>query len=66
MASGTQEKDLEQHIEDYLCEHGYHALAPQGYERALGLVPAEVLAFIGATQPYGGSTLTRNAFTSGK
>ena len=43
MASGTQEKDLEQRIEDHLCEHGYHALAPQGYERALGLVPAEVL-----------------------
>ena len=51
MATGTQEKDLEQHIEDYLCGHGYHALAPQGYNRALGLVPAEVLAFIGATQP---------------
>jgi type I restriction enzyme R subunit len=51
MASGTQEKDLEQHIEDYLLDHGYHPLAPQAYDRALGLVPAEVLAFIQATQP---------------
>lgn len=51
MATGTQEKDLEQHIEDYLTAHGYHAVAPQLYDRALGLVPSEVLAFIQQTQP---------------
>ena len=51
MASGTQEKDLEQHIENYLTGHGYHALAPQQYDRVLGLVPTEVLAFIAETQP---------------
>jgi type I restriction enzyme R subunit len=49
--TGTQEKDLEQHIENYLTAHGYHAVAPQQYHRALGLVPAEVLAFVQATQP---------------
>ena len=66
MVSGTQEEDLEQHIEDYLCGHGYQGLAPQGYDRALGLVLAEVLASIGPKPPYRGSTSTRNAFTSGK
>lgn len=50
MATGTHEKDLEGHIEAYLTTHGYHPVAPQGYDRALGLVPAEVLAFIKATQ----------------
>jgi type I restriction enzyme R subunit len=48
--NGTQEKDLEQHIEDYLIDHGYESVAPQGYDRALGLVPEEVLAFIQKTQ----------------
>ncbi|UOQ76538.1 DEAD/DEAH box helicase family protein [Hymenobacter sp. 5516J-16] len=51
MASGTQEKNLEQHIEDYLTTHGYNSVAPQLYDRTLGLVPSEVLTFIRETQP---------------
>ncbi|TGE20886.1 type I restriction endonuclease subunit R [Hymenobacter metallicola] len=51
MASGTQEKDFEKHIEDYLTGHGYHKLEPQNYDRALGLVKEEVLTFIQETQP---------------
>ena len=53
MVNDTQEKDLEQHIKDYLCGHGYQALTPQDYDRALGLVPAEVPTFIRASQPRG-------------
>jgi type I restriction enzyme, R subunit len=51
MASGTQEKDFEQHVEGYLITHGYQTVAPQEYNRALALVPVEVLAFIKETQP---------------
>ena len=50
ITTGTQEKDLEQHIEDYLTAHGYHTVPPQAYVPAQGLVPAEVLAFLMATQ----------------
>ena len=57
MVSGTQEEDLEQHIEDYLCGHGYQGLAPQDYDRALGLVSAAVLVFIRATQARGYAAL---------
>ena len=51
MANGIQEKDFEGDIERYLTTHGYDALAPQTFDRALGLVPSEVLAFIQDTQP---------------
>ncbi|AIZ65362.1 restriction endonuclease subunit R (plasmid) [Hymenobacter sp. DG25B] len=51
MASGTQEKDLEQDIENYLLAHGYLQVAPQAYSPELGLVPTEVMAFLQSTQP---------------
>ena len=57
MVNGTQEKDLVQHIEHYLCRNGYQGLAPQDYDRTLGLVSVEVLVFIRATQPRGYAAL---------
>ncbi|GAA4020431.1 DEAD/DEAH box helicase family protein [Hymenobacter fastidiosus] len=50
MASGTQEKDLEQDIEGYLLDNGYHRVKPQAYSPELGLVPEEVMAFLQLTQ----------------
>jgi len=45
------EKRFEDHIEGHLLASGYHKGASPDYDRELCLIPAEVIAFIEATQP---------------
>jgi type I restriction enzyme R subunit len=51
MTPTYKEIDFETHIENHLLQSGYRAVAPQAYERALCLIPAEVLAFVQESQP---------------
>jgi len=44
------EKRFEEHIEKQLLASGYHKGQPADYDRELCLIPAEVVAFIEATQ----------------
>lgn len=45
------EKRFEDHIEKHLLASGYCQGKPADYDRELCLIPAEVIAFISATQP---------------
>jgi len=47
----TQEVAFETNIEAHLVRHGWHALAPAGYDNKAGLFRDEVLAFVKASQP---------------
>ena len=52
MATGTFERDFEQHITDYLTrEAGYTLLQSRDYDRDLCLFPQELWTFLQATQP---------------
>lgn len=53
MATGTEEKHLEQHIENYLCKitGEYQSISPDLYNKENCFIPSELLAFIKATQP---------------
>jgi type I restriction enzyme R subunit len=79
MVANYREIDFEEHIEAHLLNSGYHPRPPQEYDKALCLIPAEVLHFIQATQPqvfqqlekqYGADTgqklLERIAYQAGK
>jgi type I restriction enzyme, R subunit len=49
--SNYTEEAFESHIEKSLLAVGYHSRCPQDYDRGLALIPAEVVAFIRASQP---------------
>lgn len=53
------EQDFEEHIEAHLLNAGYHKRAPEDYDKDLRLIPAEVIAFVKATQPQEYEKLTR-------
>lgn len=51
MAQGTKEIHLEEHIVNYLVEHGgFHEVSPTAYDKDLCLIPSEVIAFLQETQ----------------
>jgi type I restriction enzyme R subunit len=54
-----QESAFESSIETHLLGHGWSALPPAGYDRALGLFPDELVAFIESSQPDGWSDLCK-------
>ena len=45
------ETAFEAEIEAWLLDHGYAKGDPRSFDRALGLDPGELLAFVAATQP---------------
>ena len=47
------ETAFEAEIEAWLLDHGYAKGDPRRFDRALGLDPGELLAFVAATQPDG-------------
>lgn len=52
MATGTFERDFEQHITDHLTEkEGYQLRHSRDYDRELSLFPEELWAFLQTTQP---------------
>ncbi len=51
MTANYREMDFEEHIEAHLLNAGYRKRAPEEYDQALCLLPAEVIQFIQATQP---------------
>ncbi|GAB4548440.1 MAG: DEAD/DEAH box helicase family protein [Anaerolineales bacterium] len=51
MTTNYREMNFEEHIESHLLNSGYHKRAPEEYDKALCLIPAEVVQFIQATQP---------------
>lgn len=51
MATNYREIDFEQHIESHLLNSGYRKRAPEEYDKALCLIPDEVVQFIQSTQP---------------
>ncbi|WKZ48105.1 MAG: type I restriction endonuclease [Anaerolineales bacterium] len=51
MASNYKEINFEEHVEAHLLHTGYRKRAPEEYDKALCLIPDEVLGFIQATQP---------------
>lgn len=51
MASNYREMNFEEHIESHLLNSGYRKRAPEEYDKALCLIPDEVIQFIQATQP---------------
>lgn len=51
MASNYREMNFEEHIESHLLGSGYRKRAPEEYDKALCLIPDEVIQFIQATQP---------------
>ena len=51
MTNNYREMDFEEHIESHLLNSGYRKRAPEEYDKALCLIPDEVLQFIQATQP---------------
>ena len=51
MATNYREMNFEEHIESHLLNSGYRKRAPEEYDKALCLIPDEVLQFIQATQP---------------
>jgi type I restriction enzyme, R subunit len=65
------ESALEEHIESHLLGNGWHEGDPSSYSRALGLDTAELLTFLGASQPqkwaklvalHGGPDLAQSKF----
>jgi type I restriction enzyme R subunit len=46
-----KEQNFEDHIESHLLASGYHRCIPADYDKSLCLIPAELLAFIQASQP---------------
>ena len=50
MSTIYSEQDFEEHIEEHLLASGYHAQAPEAYDKTLCLIPSEVLHFIQETQ----------------
>ena len=51
MPKTYQEQDFEAHIEEHLLASGYTSRPPAAYDRALCLIPEQVMAFIRASQP---------------
>jgi len=51
MATNYREMNFEEHIESHLLGSGYHKRMPDEYDKALCLIPDEVIQFIQATQP---------------
>ena len=51
MASNYREMNFEEHIESHLLGSGYHKRTSEEYDKALCLIPDEVIQFIQATQP---------------
>ena len=51
MASNYKEMNFEEHIESHLLNSGYRKRTPEEYDKALCLIPNEVIQFIQATQP---------------
>ena len=51
MATNYREMNFEEHIESHLLNSGYRKRAPEEYDKALCLIPDEVIQFIQATQP---------------
>lgn len=51
MASNYREMNFEEHIESHLLNSGYRKRTPEEYDKALCLIPDEVIKFIQATQP---------------
>ena len=52
MAQGIKEIHLEEHIVNFLVEHGgFHEVSPAAYDKELCLIPSEVIGFIQETQP---------------
>ena len=45
------EAAFESSIEAHLTGHGWHRVEPGTYDRPLGLIPAEVIAYVKASQP---------------
>jgi type I restriction enzyme, R subunit len=50
-ASNYREMNFEEHIESHLLNSGYRKRTPEEYDKALCLIPDEVIQFIQATQP---------------
>ncbi len=50
MVGTYTERNFEEHIEAHLLSSGYHAVSPSEYDKERCLLPAEMLAFIQATQ----------------
>lgn len=55
--SNTDEATFEGNIEAHLVANGWTSLAPAGYDRELGLFPAEVAAWLATSQPEEWQTL---------
>ncbi len=51
MASNYREMNFEEHIESHLLNTGYRKRTPEEYDKALCLIPDEVIQFIQTTQP---------------
>ncbi len=52
MSRATKEIHFEDHIEQHLLgEKGYRKISPNEYDKALCLIPSEVMAFLEDTQP---------------
>ena len=47
----TRESAFESNIEAHLLAHDWVKVAPGGYDKKLGVLPSEVIAFIQASQP---------------
>ena len=69
--SGVDEAAFEGNIEAHLTSNGWDALPPNGYDKSIALFPAEVVAFVRASQPkawqqlvtrYGGDGLAKQGF----
>ena len=50
MATNYREIDFETHVESHLLNSGYQKRAPEEYDKALCLIPDEVIQFIKSTQ----------------
>ena len=50
MSPKYTEQDFEEHIEEHLLASGYHTQPPEAYDKALCLIPDEVIHFIQGTQ----------------
>ena len=51
MTLNYKEMNFEEHIESHLLNSGYRKRAPEEYDKALCLIPDEVIQFIQTTQP---------------
>ncbi|MBO1030009.1 type I restriction endonuclease subunit R [Tessaracoccus sp. SD287] len=65
------ESSFEANIEAHLVQHGWHQLAPSGYDKSLGLFPDEVITYLQTSQPrawqqlvtrHGGKSTARQKF----